>query len=379
MIYHVFDERERFSEFSGGAISRWAANVLRNDEDTHIVCIDGDDSWGFESKRIHRVPELSRYASLRARRFYPEWVNGKLLRNIYFPRFPTLKAGDTVWVHGQPDIALALSPWTRTAKAKLVLHLHGSLFVTNPKSKMRSVTRSVDHLVFCSQFLEDEARERFPDMSRTSILYNGADDSLFYPGDTRQNDVPVVLVASRLVPEKGAHLLLPAMRILDQRGVKAQAKILGSSFFGGAPPSPYLKRLHNEAPANVTMAGYFAGKELAAEFRAADVFCLPAIYNDPFPLAVIEGMASGIPVVTTRRGGIPEALAEGGGVFFNPDGTPEELADALQSLIENPGERLRIGSAGRLSYEKNFTWRNIHRGYHEILKAVSLSLATTRG
>jgi spore coat protein SA len=376
MIYHVFDERERFSEFSGGAISRWAANVLRNDVDTHIVCIDGDDSWGFEATRIHRVPELSRYAKLRGRRFYPGWVAGKLLRKIYSQRFPTLKAGDTVWVHGQPDIALALSPWARAAKAKLVLHLHGSIFVTHPKAKMRAVIRSVDHLVFCSQFLENEARQRFPEMSRTSILYNGADDALFFPGDSRKNEVPVVLVASRLVPEKGAHLLLPAMRVLDQRGVKAQAKILGSSFFGGAPPSPYVNRLHKEAPPNVIMAGYCAGKQLADEFRAADIFCLPAIYNDPFPLAVIEGMASGLPVVTTPRGGIPEALANGGGVFFNPDGTPEELASVLQALIEDPGQRLEIGRAGRLSYQKNFTWRNIHRGYHEILNAISLPQAT---
>jgi spore coat protein SA len=367
MKYHVFDEREQFSEFKGGAISRWAASVLRRDEDTHIVCAGADESWGFDSARIHCVPSLSFYMKLRARKFYPPWLNGTILRSLYSKYFPRLKEGDVVWVHGQPAVVLALAPWVRKAKAKLVLHLHGSLFVTTPSHTMAAVAKAVDRLVFCSSFLEQEARVGYPNLKRTHILYNGADDSLFYPAAREANGKPVILVACRLVPEKGVHLMLPAMKVLEQRGVNAQARILGSSFFGGSPPSPYVEELHRTAPANVDLAGYYAGKDLADQFRAADIFCLPAIYNDPFPLAVIEGMASGLPVVTTRRGGIPEALAEGGGVFFDPSAPPEQLADVLESLIQDAESRVKIGQEGFRSYQKHFTWENIYLAYHEIV------------
>jgi len=372
MKYHIFDEREQFSEFSGGAISRWAANVLRNDADTHVVCVAADDSWAFPGSRICLIPELSRYAKLRARRFYPIQVNGLLLRSLYRKRSPPLQAGDVVWVHGQPDIALALVPWIRRAGAKLVLHLHGSLFVTTPASTMRAVSMTADKLVFCSSFLEQEARGKFPDLERTAILYNGADDALFYPDISNgepERTIPIILVACRLIPEKGVHILIEAMRLLQKRAVPAVAKILGASFFGGSPPSAYIKQLHQLAPSNINLAGYYSGSDLADQFRQADIFCLPAIYNDPFPLAVIEGMASGLPVVSTWRGGIPEAFIDGGGVLVPPS-SPAELADALGRLIANPELRRTIGQQGYESYKKHFTWRAIYARYHEILASL---------
>ncbi len=368
MKYHVFDEREHFSEFSGGAISRWAANVLREDDDTHIVCVAADDSWGFPKSRIRLVPSLSRYLKLRARRFYPVWLNGFILRNLYRNEFPKLEPGDLVWVHGQPDIALALAPWVRRAGAKLVLHLHGSLFVTSPTATMSSVAKTCDKLVFCSSYLEQEARGKFPWLSKTALLYNGADDSLFYPANGHgpaKSAVPVVLVASRLVPEKGVHVLMEAMTMLQARRVSVTAKVLGSSFFGGSPPSAYVKELHRMAPSNVTLAGYYAGKELAEQFRLADIFCLPATYNDPFPLAIVEAMASGLPVVTTRRGGIPEAFVEGGGLLVAPQAA-SELADAIEKLASDPTLRTRLAHEGYGSFKKNFTWRSVYKRYHEI-------------
>jgi spore coat protein SA len=119
----------------------------------------------------------------------------------------------------------------------------------------------------------------------------------------------------------------------------------------------------------VALDGYYAGADLADQFRKAHIFCLPAVYNDPFPLAVIEGMASGLPVVATRRGGIPEALREGGGVLVAPS-SPEELAKALQELVTNAELRGRVGREGYASYKKNFTWQRVRRQYHEIVNAL---------
>ena len=371
MIYHFFDEREIFSEFEGGAISRWAANVLRHQPDTHIVCSKADDSWGFAPERIHVAPRLSRYMNYRARRFYPVWLNRVLLGRLYGKDAPTLHPGDVVWVHGQPAIAAALLPRVKAAKARLVLHLHGSAFLTHTAGLLQTVARGADLLVFCSQFLEREAKGRFPHLERTTVLYNGADGQLFHPhpGGTRTEPPIEILFASRLVPEKGAHVLLDAMRLLAQQQAPVHAVICGAAFFGGSAPTPYVHSLQQNVPANVTFVGYEHGQTLAERFRASDLFCLPATYEDPFPLVTLEAMASGLPVVASATGGIPEAFRAGGGKLIAPNDA-RLLADTLLHLARYPGERRKLAEEARRSFEQSFSWATIEARYSTLLEAL---------
>ena len=371
MIYHFFDEREIFSEFEGGAISRWAANVLRHQPDTHIVCTKADDSWGFAPERIHVAPRLSRYMNYRARRFYPVWLNRFLLGRLYGNDIPKLHPADVVWVHGQPAIAAALLPRVRAARAKLVLHLHGSAFLTHAAGLLQTVAHGADLLVFCSQFLEREAKGRFPDLERTTVLYNGADGRLFHPSPdgTRVQPPTEILFASRLVPEKGAHVLLEAMRLLAQQHAPVHATICGAAFFGGSAPTPYVHSLHQNVPSNVTFVGYEHGQTLADRFRASDLFCLPATYEDPFPLVTLEAMASGLPVVASATGGIPEAFRAGGGKLITPN-DPKLLAETLLDLAQHPAQRHQLAADARASFEQSFSWSTIEARYSALLEAL---------
>ncbi len=371
MIYHLFDEREIFSEFEGGAISRWAANVLRHQPDTHIVCSKADDSWGFTPERIHVAPRLSRYMNYRARRFYPVWLNRFLLGRLYGKDLPAFRPGDVVWVHGQPAIAAALLPRIKAAKAKLVLHLHGSAFLTHAAGLLKYVARGADLLVFCSQFLEREAKGRFPHLERTTVLYNGADGRLFHPhpDGTRTGPPIEILFASRLVPEKGAHVLLEAMRLLAHQQAPVHAVICGAAFFGGSAPTPYVHSLQQDVPANVTFVGYEHGQTLAERFRASDLFCLPATYEDPFPLVTLEAMASGLPVVASATGGIPEAFRAGGGKLIAPNDA-RLLADTLLHLAQDPSQRRLLAEEARRSFEQSFSWATIEARYSTLLEAL---------
>lgn len=371
MIYHFFDEREIFSEFEGGAISRWAANVLRHQPNTHIVCTKADDSWGFAPERIHVAPQLSRYMNYRARRFYPVWLNRLLLGRLYGRSIPVLRPDDVVWVHGQPAIAAALIPRVKVAKAKLVLHLHGSAFITHAAGLLQTVAKESNQLVFCSQFLEREAKGRFPDLARTTVLYNGADGQLFYPSPTgtRDQSPTQVLFASRLVPEKGAHVLIEAMRLLALQQAPVHTTICGAAFFGGSTPTPYVHSLQQNVPPNVTFVGYEHGQALADRFRASDLFCLPATYEDPFPLVTLEAMASGLPVVASATGGIPEAFRAGGGKLIAPN-DPKLLAETLLALAQSPTARQQLAVQARTSFEQSFSWKTIEARYSHLLEAL---------
>jgi spore coat protein SA len=367
-VYHVLPEREPFSESAGGAISRWVANVLREDDASVVLCPTADQTWGFPSHRLRTVPLLRGYSSALQRGIHFPWpIRRPLLQTSLGSRLTSLRANDVVWVHNRPDFAASISSIVRNAKAKLVLHMHNSHLVGTPKKTADAIR--ADHLVFVSRFLQAEAVAKLRGMNSSSVIYNGADDTLFYPSkysELTSACKPIILFASRLVPEKGAHIFTAAMRELERKGISAQGILVGASHFGGSKPTDYVLEIQKTAPANVSFYGYCAGKKLADLFRTADIFCLPAVWEDPFPLATLEAMACKLPVVATRSGGIPEAFSEGGALLISRDST-DELVCALSRLIKDPALRRRLAEEGSRSFQRNFTWQAVRRNYQSVL------------
>jgi spore coat protein SA len=367
-IYHLLTESEPFSECNGGAISRWVANVARYDDDAIILTPSSDESWGFDPARIIDIPGLIGNKQFLDRGGYvlPWSLRLAMLRHIIGPALGQLRANDTVWVHGRPEFAAALEPTIHARGARLFLHLHNSHLVQ--WSTRVTTAIHADCYVFNSRFLRDEALQKFPALGRTVVLANGADHRLFYPSSERRpvRATPKVLFASRLVPDKGVHIFLEAMRLLMQKHVALEGVVIGASAFGGSAPTPYVREMRATAPSNVSFLPYCAGPDLARHFREADIYCLPACWNDSFPMSVLEAMASGVPVVASRSGGIPDQLAEGGGIMVPRNDAPG-LADALAYLATNPGLRTELGAQGLVSYRRNFTWETVHANYRAIL------------
>jgi spore coat protein SA len=368
MIYHLLDECEPFSEFQGGAISRWVANVLRHDSDSVVVCAAADSSWGFSPERVLVIPGLLQVRRLWGRQHYPSYLKDLLIKPLLHPLVARLKPGDVVWVQNQPDFARCLSPLVKKAGASLTLHKHGRFSTSRPDASIREIVDSVDRVIFCSEFLDVATRKRLPDFKHSAIVRNGADTELFYPSIEKpaERSLPVVLFAGRMNKDKGVHIFTAAMRLLQDRGVAVEARIVGASSFGGSKPTPYISELIATAPNNVKFIGYCSGKDLADEFRAADVFCCPSVWQDPFPMVNLEAMACGLPVVATNVGGIPEAFREGGGLLVEPN-SPEQLAEAISTLLHNEAARKEIAREGYQSFVKNFTWSAVRDQYQQVV------------
>jgi spore coat protein SA len=248
--------------------------------------------------------------------------------------------------------------------------LHNSHLVEGPERLMRQVR--VDRLVFVSEFLLQQARRRFPRLGTSSVLYNGADQAIFYPAANRQQnpETAIVLFAGRLVEDKGVHVLLDAMRLLEQQGVRLQAYIVGSSSFGTGKETDYTRRLKATSPATVEFLPYRSGTGLGDLFRGADIFCSPSVWDEPFGLVNVEAFASGLPVVSTYGGGSSEIFAHGGGILVER-GSAVQLASALRRLAENPELRTRLGQQGYAAFLERFTWSNARTQVEHIQKALS--------
>jgi spore coat protein SA len=360
-VYHLLDEAEPFSEANGGAISRWAANVLREGHET-IVCPDYDSSWGFTETRLEKLalwqktnvihPVLYRMPWVMQKAFYLWIFRGLLART---------NRGDVIYVHNRPECASVLSSVAKKYGITVVLHMHNSHLTVAKPGQLKALKNSP--IIFCSDFLRREIEGKFPGyFTKTAVVYNGADVQRFYPGPFRHTRPVNVVFTGRVVGYKGAHVLLEAMRILLGRGVDIRCKIVGGSWFGGSKVTRYMRKLQRTCPSNTELVGYKAGAELSEILRDSDIFCCPSIWNDPFPLAPIEAMATGLPVVASRVGGIPEALQYGGGLMVPPN-DPLMLANALEALASDSNYRLRLREEGIHAADRKFRWANVREQY----------------
>jgi spore coat protein SA len=370
MIYHLLPELEPFSAIQGGALARDVANIMHWNPTDIAVCLRADESWGYSADRILEIPGLREYGKIKGRRFLPNWMAGPFLRRAFRPLMSRLKSGDIVWNHNQMAFSAALGKSIHAKGAKLVHHFHDGHAPFGTQSALKCFTP--DATIFVSDFLRRRWSEFFPSINNAYAIPNGADDALFRPapeGAGQKNVVPNILFVGRLHAEKGVHVLMDAMRILQERNVDVVCRVVGSAFSGGTKPTPYVESLLNSSPSNVKFEGHRSARRIAEKYREADILCCPSIWQEPFGNVNIEAMASGIPVVATRVGGIPEIAAEGGVLLVEPN-SAVGLADALQRLVEDKELRMEVAAKGLKAFHRRYTWAAVCRQYQEIMESI---------
>ena len=149
-----------------------------------------------------------------------------------------------------------------------------------------------------------------------------------------------ILCVAHLYPRKNVATLLAAMARLSKETV---LRVVGTG-----PDRTRLERRARELGlrGRVEFLGHVAFDRLVREYGRADVFCLPS-RQEGFGIVFLEAMAAGLPIVAARAAAVPELVSDGeSGILVAPD-SPVDLAAALDRLLSDPGERLRLGEAGR--------------------------------
>ncbi len=193
---------------------------------------------------------------------------------------------------------------------------------------------------------------------RIHIVYNSVNIGE-YParGSQKVADHPVILGVGRLDPKKGFDVLISACSILRERGIDFRCVIVG----GGAERGKLLTmRAGLKLEEYVEMAGELGFAEVKPWYYRAAIFAMPSVVTpegqtDGLPTVVIEAMASGLPIVGSMVGGIPEALQDGVNGFLVPANAPVDLADRLELLLQQETLRARFGVASRRIAEAQFS------------------------
>lgn len=186
---------------------------------------------------------------------------------------------------------------------------------------------------------------------KIDVIYNGVDQELFSSRrDTHQSPHPTVVAVARIDPVKDLLTLLRAAFIVKERIPDVRFIVYGSV----SVPEYYEECLALRKELALEEIFIFAGHtdDASAAYRSGDVVALSSI-TEAFPYSVIEAMMTEKPVVATDVGGVREAVG-GCGIIVKPR-SPEQLARALITLLEDPEMREALGKEARERALNHFT------------------------
>jgi glycosyltransferase involved in cell wall biosynthesis len=144
-----------------------------------------------------------------------------------------------------------------------------------------------------------------------------------------------IAFAGRMSPEKGVQVLLKASQFTPNLPFRITGDI--SSIY----------KMEKAVFSNVTYKGWLNSNEMSEFYTNARFMVVPSLWNEPFGLVTVEAMGHGLPVVASRRGGLPEIVEDGVTGFLFEPGNAEDLAEKIKYLWENPKICHEMGQAGR--------------------------------
>lgn len=240
---------------------------------------------------------------------------------------------------------------------RVLIHLHGSgydaFYAAQPAAKqarIKALFQSADHVVVLGKYWHDFAKTTLGLADeKLSAINNGAPDT---DGRADPANAPCKIAFAGLIGErKGVDVLVDALASLPS-DLTWRAEIGGNG-----EVETYQTRAKDRGIADrVHFSGWLGEAEVDALLLSSQIFVLPSRAENQ-PMSIIEAMARGLPVISTKIGAIPEQIEDGTTGIIVAPGNVEALARALETLIRNPQTRVTMGQAGRARYAERYSMR----------------------
>jgi len=226
------------------------------------------------------------------------------------------------------------------------------------------VWRKASAVVANSQGLRMLA-ENFDNKVNIDIVPNGVDISNYFPPADRDWQNPRLLWTGRLVYQKGLDVLFNALE-----GLKDLSWTL--TLVGDGPQRLELETMVQEKGIadRVSFKGWLERGELSQYYQESNIFVFPS-RHEGMPNAVLEAMASGLPIIATEIAGNEELIIPGKTGLLVPSEDPGLLAQALTDLLTDPTQRMQMGLAARKRVETHYTWDSVARQYLSIIGKIT--------
>jgi colanic acid/amylovoran biosynthesis glycosyltransferase len=248
-------------------------------------------------------------------------------------------------------------------------HANDIFCETNFPVSHADLVRDARFIVTETDYAREWMEKKYP-VTRGKVfrVFNGIALAGFPSRTVKPGAVKVVSVG-RLVEKKGFGDLIEACRLLRDRGVEIACDILG-----GGPLEQQLQAQidRNQLGATVRLLGPKSQVEVRQRMAEAGVFALACMPekgggSDNLPTVIMEAMACGAPVVSTRIAGVPEMIRDGEDGLLVAPRDPAALAGAMEKLLRDQALAARIGAQGRATAEEKFSIENTTRALKYLL------------
>ncbi len=294
--------------------------------------------------------------------------------------------GREVIVHSQSaSFCLGISVLARLIGARSVHTFHSP--IDRCSLRLRVLIPFANSLVCVSDEQRNQYVERCGIPRDSSVVPGGTDCNFFAPDpEERRSDLrvelmrelglddrpgPLVLFVGRIVKEKGVDVLLQSAKSISKEFKDATFVLIG--------PHDQTKEYADDAKALMEgvdpglrffLAGTQNHERLRRAYNAADVLAFPSLWEEASPIVVVEAMASGLPVVASRIGGLKSRVVEGVTGHLTEPGNASELAGGILDILRNPSKRLEMGRASRKLAVEKYSLHVTADKYEEIYRRV---------
>lgn len=352
-LTHVLPLGEPYSPVRGGAVARVVAGTVPHlDPRIRATVIS---QW---------YPRISWYEGRRVVGFGGRLTTGfnrqprlrSLQRRMHVGLHPlVLKSTDCFIVEGDVRLAAFLPP------ERTCVRFHNWV-----KPHEEEILRRLGlvRVLTVGQAMAERLLQHMPGLAgRLQVVGGAVDTALFRPArpgvDSPQESI---LYVGRIAPEKGVLELLAAFERLLHSRPSARLLVAGGTSFGRNPETDYLRRVqvavhdvHARWPGAVTLLGPVDHhRQLPEVMRSAAVGVFPSVGDEALPLAALEAMSTGLPLVASNFGGLAEAVGDAG-VLVDPTDA-DQLAGALHRLLQEVDEARLLGAKARQRVMRHFTW-----------------------
>ncbi len=277
---------------------------------------------------------------------------------------------DFHWVY--PD-AFAGLRWAREFGKKIVVTIRGNESICYFEKSLRKrmvikTLKAVDHIIAVSNDMKEKVVQEYGvERKKVTVIPNGIDPKKFF--QTNKLDAQkqcglelgskYILALSRLSPEKGLDSLIKAFLEVSRQDTTLL-------IVGDGPLKNKLEEMVRDLGISkrVLFFGAVPHEETVKWYNAADVFCLPSLWEG-CPNVVIESLASGTPVVASNVGGIPDLIPNDSYGILVPAGDPVSLARALDNALNKEWDREKIAKFGSRN-----TWDHVAGQVIEVFEKV---------
>lgn len=224
---------------------------------------------------------------------------------------------------------------------------------------------NLDNIVVVSNYQRDIINKKFLNKykDKIEVVHIGRDENLFKKeilNSKNRSETIKLLIVARLEKLKGHIDLIEAMKIVCQKHNDVKLIIAGE----GEEEGLIRERIKEQKLEKyIEMVGFVNPIEY---YTKSDIFILPS-HSEAFPLVNLEAMASGLPIIATNVGGIPEAIEDGENGFLIEPGDIKKLAEVMCILIESNETREKFAIKSRKKFNENFTQNKMCEKIYRII------------